>query len=160
MYDMPTSEKLRTLNALFRALADPTRLRLLHLLATEEMCVGYFVEALRTTQPKVSRHLAYLRRAGIVTTHRERHWIHYRLNPPTDPFAARLLRETLDALAKDPRMQHGHARLLSICAAPQKFVEIQFAPRPTPILEAVANDTKNTKKQSAFAARGILHQRS
>jgi ArsR family transcriptional regulator len=145
--------KLRTLDALFRALADPTRLRLLHLLATQEMCVCYFVEALRTTQPKVSRHLAYLRRAGIVTAHRDHRWIHYRLNPPTDPCAARLFNETIDALANDLQMQKDRARLLSICAAPQKFVQLQGAPRPTSVLEAVTNEPKTTKKRSAVAAR-------
>src|SRR5688572_23143229 len=56
---------------LFKALADPTRLRLINLLGDEEVCVCSCVERLKTSQPKVSRHLAYLRRAGLVTTRRE-----------------------------------------------------------------------------------------
>ena len=50
----------------FRALADRTRLRLLNLMRGDEVCVCFFVEILKTNQPKISRHLAYLRRAGIV----------------------------------------------------------------------------------------------
>jgi ArsR family transcriptional regulator len=56
---------------LFGALADPTRLRLLNLMDGREVCVCYFVEILKQGQPKISRHLAYLRRAGIVEARRE-----------------------------------------------------------------------------------------
>ena len=55
---------------LFASLADPTRLRLLNLMSGREVCVCYFVEFLRQGQPKISRHLAYLRRAGIVEARR------------------------------------------------------------------------------------------
>src|ERR1700739_2123159 len=68
--------------ALFRALADATRLRLLNLIADREICVCYFVEILRISQPKISRHLAYLRRAGIIEARREGKWMHYRLTMP------------------------------------------------------------------------------
>jgi ArsR family transcriptional regulator len=60
----PKSVDLATL---FAALADTTRLRLLNLMAGREVCVCYFVEILRQSQPKISRHLAYLRKAGIVS---------------------------------------------------------------------------------------------
>src|SRR6202049_4718147 len=68
-----------SLDLLFRALADRTRLRLLNLIADKEICVCYFVEILGMSQPKISRHLAYLRRAGIVATRRQGRWMHYRL---------------------------------------------------------------------------------
>ena len=84
---------------LFKALADPTRLRLIQLLGDEEVCVCSFVETLKTNQPKVSRHLAYLRRAGLVTTRREGKWIHYRLVEPSDPCAAKIVREVREWLA-------------------------------------------------------------
>ena len=73
MYTVPVTkaEANPSLDLLFRALADSTRLRLLNLIAEREICVCYFVEILNISQPKVSRHLAYLRRAGIVAARRE-----------------------------------------------------------------------------------------
>jgi len=121
------------LEALFQALADRTRLRLLNLLVGEEMCVCYFVEALRTTQPKISRHLAYLRRSGLVTAQRNGKWIHYQLRLPASPQFARILRLTLETIASDPQMQKDRARLQSISRAPQKFVQIQSGPLPTAV---------------------------
>src|ERR1051325_4171319 len=70
------------LELLFRALADRTRLRLINLMGDNEVCVCFFVEALKMSQPKISRHLAYLRRAGIVGVRREGKWMHYRLIAP------------------------------------------------------------------------------
>ena len=84
---------------LFKALADPTRLRLIHLLGDREICVCSFVETLKTNQPKVSRHLAYLRRAGLVASRREGKWAHYRLIEPTDPQAAKIVRDLREWLA-------------------------------------------------------------
>src|SRR5579863_10348558 len=84
-----------SLDVLFRALADPTRLRLLNLIADREICVCYFVEILGMSQPKVSRHLAYLRKAGLVRARREGKWMHYRLAVPTSETAARILAATL-----------------------------------------------------------------
>lgn len=119
------------LAVLFRALADHTRLRLLNLLATREMCVCYLVEALQITQPKISRHLAYLRRTGIVSARRDHRWVHYQLCLPTDPDAARVLRDVLTAWANDPQMLRDRRRLSTVCSAPQKFTAIQGAPVPT-----------------------------
>src|ERR1700731_294278 len=73
---------------LFAALADPTRLRLLNLMDGREVCVCYFVEILKQSQPKVSRHLAYLRKAGIVSVRREGKWMHYSIRKPEDTRAA------------------------------------------------------------------------
>src|ERR1043166_7433403 len=94
----------------FRALADRTRLRLLNLMRTDEVCVCFFVEILKTKQPKISRHLAYLRRAGIVGVRREGQWMHYRLVEPADASAARVLSEVLSWLANDQEMQRDRER--------------------------------------------------
>lgn len=69
-------------NAMFRAFADETRLRLLHLLRAEEVCVGDIVGTLELPQPTVSRHLAHLRRAGLIEARRDGVWRYYRLTPP------------------------------------------------------------------------------
>ena len=115
----------------FRALADRTRLRLINLLGSDEVCVCFFVEILKTNQPKISRHLAYLRRSGIVEARREGQWIHYRIVKPADPDAERILTDVVAWLANDPEMQRDRQRLVKICCAPQLPVSIQGAPRPS-----------------------------
>jgi ArsR family transcriptional regulator len=114
----------------FQALGDTTRLRLLNLMGDRELCVCYFVEILKQAQPKISRHLAYLRRAGIVEARREGKWMHYRIAPPSDAGAAQLLRQTLAWLKQDRAMQTDRARLSKACCAPAKFVTLQSAPQP------------------------------
>jgi len=118
------------LDPLFRALADPTRLRLLNLIADREICVCYLVEILRMSQPKVSRHLAYLRRAGIVASRREGKWMHYRLRTPDDEAAAAILREVLRRLQPMPAMRKDVSRLTSACCAPRRFEVPAAAPAP------------------------------
>ena len=86
------------LETLFKALADRTRLRLIQLLGDDELCVGDCVEVLQTNQPKVSRHLAYLRRAGLVSARRDGKWTYYRLVQPDDPHAAKILEELRESL--------------------------------------------------------------
>lgn len=89
--------------ALFRALADPTRLRSLVLLEREgELCVCELTYALRASQPKVSRHLAYLRDAGVVADRRDGVWIHYRLRPELPGWALDVIRAAAKGLTGDP----------------------------------------------------------
>ncbi|MGB6974325.1 MAG: metalloregulator ArsR/SmtB family transcription factor [Terracidiphilus sp.] len=121
------------LATLFAALADPTRLRLLNLMAGREVCVCYFVEILDQSQPKISRHLAYLRRAGIVHARREGKWMHYRIVTPADAGAAAILAATLRSLRDDRRMQADLARFHRACCAPQRLVTLQDAPRPAAV---------------------------
>ncbi|MBI2094879.1 MAG: metalloregulator ArsR/SmtB family transcription factor [Candidatus Omnitrophica bacterium] len=71
--------KLETFRMVFNALADETRLRILNLLAEGELCVCDIVGVLREPQSKVSRHLAYLRRAGLAQARKEGLWMHYEL---------------------------------------------------------------------------------
>lgn len=79
------------LDALFKAFADPTRLRILSLLAVGELCVCDIVEILELPQPTVSRHLAALRHAGLVDVTREWKFAHYRLAVPSDPVHRNLI---------------------------------------------------------------------
>lgn len=79
------NKSLTQLEQLFKALADATRLRILGLLLGGEVCVCHIHESLRIGQPKASRHLAYLRRTGLVATRRDGLWIYYRLADVTDP---------------------------------------------------------------------------
>src|ERR1700690_670878 len=105
MPGMRRKEKTYPLDLLFRALADRTRLRLLNLIADREICVCYFVEILRISQPKISRHLAYLRRPRIVAARRHGRWMHYRLVSPRDAVASSILKEPLAHLRQLPEMQ-------------------------------------------------------
>ncbi len=119
---------------LFKALADQTRLRLINLIGDDEVCVCFFVEVLKINQPKISRHLAYLRRAGVVSARREGKWIHYRLVEPPDPHAANIFREVRAALPNDPAMKSDRARLEKICCAPQLPVQLKRAPIPASLV--------------------------
>jgi ArsR family transcriptional regulator len=124
------SPKPFDLSRLFAALADRTRLRLLNLMNGREVCVCYFVEILRQSQPKVSRHLAYLRRAGIVSTRREGKWMHYSIERPASVGAAAILDAALDSFASDREMQADLAQLGKACCQPERFVALQGAPVP------------------------------
>jgi ArsR family transcriptional regulator len=119
-----------SLELLFKALADRTRLRVIHLIGDDEVCVCFFVEVLKTNQPKISRHLAYLRRAGLVSARRDGKWMHYRLVEPPDIHAAKIFREVRESLGNSSEMQRDKERLGKICCAPQLPVQLQKAPRP------------------------------
>jgi ArsR family transcriptional regulator len=127
---MPVPPQSIHLASLFAALADPTRLRLLNLMAGREVCVCYFVEILRQGQPKISRHLAYLRRAGIVSARRQGKWMHYSISLVADPAADSILSAVLASLRADKRMQADVAKLDRACCVPQKLVIPLGAPRP------------------------------
>jgi ArsR family transcriptional regulator len=116
----------------FQALGDNTRLRLLNLMGEQEVCVCYFVEILGQPQPKISRHLAYLRSAGIVAARREGKWMHYRIVMPAHIGAAQVLKQTLDWLKDERSMQADRARLTKACCTPSKFAALEGAPLPAP----------------------------
>jgi ArsR family transcriptional regulator, arsenate/arsenite/antimonite-responsive transcriptional repressor len=132
------SRKNYDLALLFAALADLTRLRLLNLMDGKEVCVCYFVEVLGQSQPKISRHLAYLRRAGIVAARREGKWMHYKIVVPKHAGAARILSEVLNVLSDDRAMQADVRRLNKACCAPEKLSALDGAPLPIPV-EAVSS---------------------
>ncbi len=134
---MSHSPKSCDLALLFAALADRTRLRLLHLMDGREVCVCYFVEILGQSQPKISRHLAYLRRVGIVAARRDGKWMHYRIVMPKQAGAGRILSETLSVLSQDHAMRADSLRLQKACCAPRKRSALEGAPAPR-ALEAAA----------------------
>lgn len=124
------------LDQLFRALADPTRLRLINLMSEQEVCVCYFIEVIGAPQPKISRHLAYLRRAGLVAARREGKWMHYRLMAPRDSHAASILKTTIEALKENKEIQRDSERLNRACCGPKSLVQVLGAPAPAKIADA------------------------
>jgi ArsR family transcriptional regulator len=118
------------LEVLFKALSDRTRLRILNMVADRELCVCYFTELLGLSQPKVSRHLAYLRRGGIVAARRDGKWMHYSLRVPSDIVAANILRQALMQMKGMPEMQRDRERLDRACCDPARYVLIRNAPQP------------------------------
>jgi ArsR family transcriptional regulator len=102
---------VRDLAGLFQALGDPTRLRILGLLLTGEVCVCHIYGSLRISQPKASRHLAYLRRVGLVETRRDGLWVHYRLADLPDPILKTIGRAVTHALTHVDVVQRDAGRL-------------------------------------------------
>ena len=127
---MKSESQAASMAEVFAALADPTRLRLLNLIGRHEVCVCYFVEILRMGQPKISRHLAYLRRAGLVAARREGKWMHYRLVAQEDRATAQILESVLEAMSGDRQMEADRAKLERACCAKQSLVMPEGAPRP------------------------------
>ena len=128
--DVARRSKPYDLARLFAALADPTRLRLLNLMGGSEVCVCSFVEILRQSQPKISRHLAYLRNAEIVTARREGKWMHYSIRWPEGATAKSILDAVLECLADDPAMQADAARMARANCEPQRLVALQGVRMP------------------------------
>lgn len=95
----------------FQALGDATRLRILGLLLAGEICVCDIHDSLKLSQPKTSRHLAYLRRAGLVEARREGLWMYYRLATPKDPLIETIRRAVTHTLAHVPSIKRDAARL-------------------------------------------------
>ena len=83
--------ELQTVDRLLKALADPTRLRIVGLLHHGEICVCHIHDSLGISQPKASRHLAYLRRAGVVTADKRGLWVYYGLAPQPNQLAQTIL---------------------------------------------------------------------
>jgi ArsR family transcriptional regulator len=135
MHGMSTTKtNTYEMELLFRALADRTRLRLLSLMNEDEVCVCFLVEALNLTQPKISRHLAYLRRAKIVSARRDGKWMHYRVVTPDDPHAAVVFRAIRDWLAQDRIMQSDRRRLVKMCCSSNPPAQLRGAPKPSVVL--------------------------
>jgi ArsR family transcriptional regulator, arsenate/arsenite/antimonite-responsive transcriptional repressor len=102
----------------FSALADKTRLRLLNLMQHGEVCVCFFAGTLSTNNPKISRHLSYLKRAGLVEGRRDGKWMHYRISKPSDPNAAKIFDATMKLLAEDREMAEDKKQFAAFCCAP------------------------------------------
>lgn len=107
----------------FIALADRTRRRILNLMREHEICVADFTGILDVSQPKISRHLAYLKNAGIVSARRDGKWMYYTIAEPEDVYAARVLGDTLDWLESQERMQKDYEKLNSISVPDRTEIE-------------------------------------
>jgi len=118
------------LEPVFLALGDRTRLRLLNLMKEGEVCVCFFVEVLGEPQPKISRHLAMLRKAGLVSARRDAKWMHYSIAEVKHATAQRVFADVLDALANDPDMQRDRVALSKACCSPRIPELLKRAPKP------------------------------
>jgi ArsR family transcriptional regulator len=90
------------LEEVFKALADRTRLRILALLGNNEVCVCHIHDSLGLPQPTVSRHLAYLRKSGLVAARRDGVWMHYRVSTSLDPVVQKVVNAAVDAVISVP----------------------------------------------------------
>ncbi len=144
---MSEEKVLTEMENLFMALADKTRLRLLNLMREGEVCVCFFVEVLGESQPKISRHLAYLRNAGVVETRRDGKWMHYKIVEPKNKNAAKILRDTLDWLGSQEEMQSEYEALAAACCSPNAPITIVRAPKPETFVEADMNIVQFKQKE-------------
>ena len=108
------TKSLDDMETLFKALADATRLRILGLLLTGEVCVCHMHESLKIPQPKASRHLAYLRRAELVVARKEGQWTHYGLAPARSPFQKKLLECLSNCFDEVPEIQKDATRAAKV----------------------------------------------
>jgi ArsR family transcriptional regulator len=119
---------LADMETFFMALADKTRLRLLNLMRDEEVCVCFFTEVLGDSQPKISRHLAYLRNAGIVEARRDGKWMHYSITRPNDEGGQRVLEDLFEWLDSREEMRADREKYTKVCCTPEMLVQIARTP--------------------------------
>jgi ArsR family transcriptional regulator, arsenate/arsenite/antimonite-responsive transcriptional repressor len=110
----PKFRAVSSFDLMFRAFSDRTRLRILHVLQGGELCVGDIVEILLAPQPRVSRHLAYLRKANLVVVRKSGLWCHYSLAPAKTPFHRKLLECLAKCFGEVPELQADGARAAKI----------------------------------------------
>jgi ArsR family transcriptional regulator len=123
----PAAPPLADLESLLNALADRTRLRIIGLLLAGEICVCHIHESLGIPQPKASRHLAYLRRSGLVLARKEGLWVHYRLAELASPVLQAVLDAVAHAVGHLPTAERDLRRLAI-------RVPVQNAARPLPLV--------------------------
>ena len=108
------TEALGSIDLMFRAFSDRTRLRILHILLGGELCVGDIVDILQAPQPRISRHLAYLRKANLVMARKSGLWSHYSLAPAKTPFHRKLLECLAKCFSEVPEIKADAARAAKI----------------------------------------------
>lgn len=126
--DMKTLGDLHAMETFMMALADKTRLRLLNLMAEDEICVCFFTEVLGESQPKISRHLAYLRNADVVSARRDGKWVHYSIKWPGSTGLRSILRSTLSAAAAEEQMQADQIRYKEVIDSPELLGKLAKTP--------------------------------
>jgi ArsR family transcriptional regulator len=112
--DMQQTDVSNNVDLMFRAFSDRTRLRILCLLHQREFCVGDIVEILQVPQPRISRHLAYLRKAGLATVRKSALWCYYSLTPAETGFHQRLLSCLVNCFQEVPQIQADLARAAEV----------------------------------------------
>lgn len=90
-----------------------------------EVCVCFFAEALETNNPKISRHLSYLKRVSLVIARREGKWMHYRINAPKEKKVAEVFAAVMEMLKEDKQMLIDRKVLNDVCCSPPPLVNIQ-----------------------------------
>lgn len=123
--------ELEAMETMFAALADITRLRILNLMRDGEVCVCFFSEALGESQPKISRHLAYLRKSGLVETRRDGKWIHYSIESGLTEHARKILDEALKWIDGESLGATDRENLMNVCCAVDAPITIDRAPKPS-----------------------------
>ena len=114
MLNMTQTEAQNSIDTMFRAFSDRTRLRILHLLQGGELCVGDIVESLEVPQPRISRHLAYLRKANLVEVRKSGLWSHYSLARAKTQFHQELLKCLSTCFEEVSELQADNARATKI----------------------------------------------
>lgn len=115
---MEAINSLAEMESLFLSLSDKTRLRILNLMRNGEVCVYYFTEVLGESQPKISRHLAYLRNAKIVSARREGKWMYYKIETPESRAAEKIVLDTLEWLEIQKNMREDCIKLAELSGPP------------------------------------------
>ncbi len=110
-------------STLFSALANETRLRILNLLAHREISVHTLTDILGESQPKISRHLAFLRKAGLVTTRREGKWIYYEMAEIKNKYLKEILSNLIAWISNNQKMQKDYQKLLQLQPFTKKISE-------------------------------------
>jgi ArsR family transcriptional regulator, arsenate/arsenite/antimonite-responsive transcriptional repressor len=110
---------VKDLVSFYAALADENRLRLIKLMQNGETCVCHLQGVLQTNQPKISRHLAYLRKSGLVDARRDGKWTHYKLRK-LDQDTQKILSDTLSRLKSEPQVKKDLQRLKQITGCPPR----------------------------------------
>jgi ArsR family transcriptional regulator len=149
---------LANMENLYVALADKTRLRLLNLMRRNEVCVCFFTEVLGDSQPKISRHLAYLRNAGLVEARRDGKWMHYSIVWPDDEGARRALNAALDWLEEFEGARDDLEKYETVCCTPELLVQI--ARTPIDFLDTAkseVSDEERVEQREPSLARNTSH---
>jgi len=149
---MTIESDMTGIETIFMALADQTRLRILNLIRDGEVCVVDFTEVLGVSQPKISRHLAYLRNAGVVEARRDGKWMHYSIRWPEDRGAGAVLGSTLDWLASQPTANADTEKFNSVSRSPLDAVQV---PRPTIPSRADGVSDRIAEHQGSENARNV-----
>lgn len=147
---MKTEKTLKDMAALFLALGDGTRLRVLNLIRHGEICVSSFTDVLSQSQPKISRHLAYLRSAGLVEARRDGKWMHYSVASGLDDKTRLLLHELFRWMEDQSALQRDTSRYAD---TGHEIHSQAFLPFSTETPSAPATSTAEPRKRKPATKR-------